>query len=242
MTRPPAVDVDGLTKRFGRLTALDRVSFTVPTGIVTGLIGPNGAGKTTLLECMAGLMPFDRGQVRVWGRPAKLGHPAPSVFYLPDGIAPWASETVRWALEFAIGYFGGRAGERAQVIEELGLTHFLDVRIAALSKGQRKRAMLAVGLLTPQPILLCDEPFDGLDLRQTRDIGAALRRHAAGGRTLFLSIHQIADAARVCDRFVLISGGRISGEGALEDLAAASGAQTPAASPTSLEDIFLALT
>ena len=91
--------------------------------------------------------------------------------------------------------------------------------IGTLSKGQRKRALLAIGLLTPQPLLLCDEPFDGLDLKQTREVGAALREHAAAGRTLFLSIHQIGDAARVCDRFVLLSGGRVCGEGTLGELA-----------------------
>ncbi len=93
-------------------------------------------------------------------------------------------------------------------------------------------------MLTPHPVLLCDEPFDGLDLRQTREIGAALREHAASGRTLFLSIHQIADAARMCDRFVLLSGGRIVGEGTVEELAA----RAPSDAPESLEDIFLALT
>ena len=96
------------------------------------------------------------------------------------------------------------------------LDPLLDRRIGTLSKGQRKRALLAIGLLTPQPLLLVDEPFDGLDLRQTREVGAALRAHAAAGRTLFLSIHQISDAARVCDRFVLLSGGRVCGEGTLD--------------------------
>src|SRR5206468_3716945 len=93
-----------------------------------------------------------------------------------------------------------------------------DSRIGELSKGQRKRALLAIGLLTPQPILLADEPFDGLDLRQSRDVARTLRAHAAAGRTMVLSIHQIADAARVCDRFVLLSGGRVRGEGSLGDL------------------------
>jgi ABC-2 type transport system ATP-binding protein len=104
------------------------------------------------------------------------------------------------------------------VIERLEVGPLLDVPIGALSKGQRKRALLAVGMLTPHPVLLCDEPFDGLDLRQTREVGAALREHAAAGRTLFLSIHQINDAARVCDRFVLLSAGRVCHTGAVEEL------------------------
>jgi ABC-2 type transport system ATP-binding protein len=113
--------------------------------------------------------------------------------------------------------------------------------IGALSKGQRKRVVLALGLLTPQAVLLADEPFEGLDLRQTRDVGAALREHAASGRTLFLSIHQITDAARACDRFVLLSGGRVRGEGTFDELAALAGTSA-ARTPADLEDVVLALT
>ena len=107
---------------------------------------------------------------------------------------------------------------------------------ARCRKAQRKRALLAIGLLTPQPLLLADEPFDGLDLRQSREVGAALRDHAAAGRTLFLSIHQIADAARVCDRFVLLSGGRVCGEGTLDELAARRAARAAPRRPD-LEEV-----
>jgi ABC-2 type transport system ATP-binding protein len=159
---------------------------------------------------------------------------------MPDSIAPWPSQTVGWALDFATGFFGGDPAALPRVIERLELAPLLRSPIGTLSKGQRKRALLAVGMLTPHPVLLCDEPFDGLDLRQTREIGGALREHAAAGRTLFLSIHQIADAARVCDRFVLLSSGRIVGEGTAEELA--RNAPSPSVSPSSLEDTFLALT
>ena len=118
-------------------------------------------------------------------------------------------------------FFGGRAWLRVRG-RGAARPHAAaaDARSAALSKGQRKRALLAIGLLTPQPVLLIDEPFDGLDLRQSRDVAAALRTHASRGRTLFLSIHQITDAARFCDRFVLLSGGRVCGEGTVTELAA----------------------
>jgi ABC-2 type transport system ATP-binding protein len=99
--------------------------------------------------------------------------------------------------------------------------------------------LLALALLAPQPIVILDEPFDGLDLRQTRDVGAALRRHAASGRSLVLSIHQIADAAKVCDRFVLLSGGRVRGEGSLAELSATAGCPDDSAD---LVEVFLALT
>ena len=118
----------------------------------------------------------------------------------------------------------------------------LDQPIGALSKGQRKRVLLGIGLLTAQPALLIDEPFEGLDLRQARDIATALRVHAARGRTLFLSIHQIGDAARFCDRFVLLSNGRICGEGTAGELAALAAVSDPSKAAAGLEEVFLALT
>jgi ABC-2 type transport system ATP-binding protein len=240
--RPPHVAVSGLTKTYGPLIALDGVSLTIRSGEVLGLIGPNGAGKTTLFECMAGLLPIDRGTVRVDGETLTPAARAGRLFYVPDGIAPWPAQTLRWTIDFTIGFFGGPAERRADVIDRFDLAPFLDARIGTLSKGQRKRAVLAMGLLTPQPLLLADEPFDGLDLRQSREIGTALRAHAAAGRTLFLSIHSISDAARVCDRFVLLSGGRVCGEGTLEELTDAAAGRSDRARSSSLEDVFLALT
>src|SRR5580765_4546603 len=129
----------------------------------------------------------------------------------------------------------------SDIVRRLDLDSLLDTRIGALSKGQRKRVLLGLGLLTPQPVLMADEPFDGLDLRQTREVAQTLRWYASLGRTIVLSIHQIADAARVCDRFVLLSGGRTRGEGTLDDLSALAAARG-APRTTDLEQVFLALT
>ena len=236
------VTVRDLTKRYGRLTALSGVSFSVVPGEVLGLIGPNGSGKTTLFECVAGVLPADAGTVSVDGRVMDVRARASSIFYLPDAIAPWPFQTVSWALDFTLGYFSGRTDRRQDVIDRLALRTILDSPIGALSKGERKRALLALGLLTPHPILLADEPFDGLDLRQSREVGMALRAHAAEGRTLFLSIHQISDAARVCDRFVLLSAGHVRGEGTFEQLARVAADAQHATTPRDLEDVVLALT
>jgi ABC-2 type transport system ATP-binding protein len=214
-------EVKHLSKTFGRIVALTDVSFQVRAGEILGLIGPNGAGKSTLFECLAGVLPCDSGEVIAPKPRSEL------LFYIPDGIAPWPSQSVRWALEFTIGFLGGRAELRDEVIDQMDLSGFLRQPIGTLSKGQRKRALLAIGLLTSQPALLIDEPFEGLDLRQSRDIAAALRIHTARGRTLFLSIHQIADAASLCDRFILLNNGLVCGEGPVEG---------------NLEEVFLALT
>ena len=258
--------VSNLTKRYGHLTALSEVSFSIRPGEVLGLIGPNGSGKTTLFECLGGVLPADGGAISEDGRTLTAAERKARVFYLPDAIAPWPSQTVRWALDFITGFFGDQRPTpndqrrttndqrpttddqrptTTDVIGQLDLEPLLDSPIGTLSKGQRKRALLAIGLLTPQPILLADEPFDGLDLRQTREVAQTLRAHAAGGRTMFLSIHQINDAARVCDRFVLLSGGRVRGEGTLDELSRRAG-QTPreGSEPErgDLEEVFLALT
>jgi ABC-2 type transport system ATP-binding protein len=236
------VKVHGLTKRYGALTALDRVSFSIRRGEVLGLIGPNGAGKTTLFECLAGLLSAERGSVAIDDRTIGVADRGRHLFYVPDAIAPWPQQTVQWSLDFAARYFGGDAACVTDLVDRLHLRSLLTARIGALSKGQRKRAMLAIGLLTPQPLLLIDEPFDGLDLRQSREVAASLRAHVTAGRTLFLSIHQIHDAARVCDRFVLLSGGLVRGEGTIEELAASASARATSAQPSDLEEVFLALT
>jgi len=233
----------GLTKRYGGLTALSDVSFSVFQGEVLGLIGPNGSGKTTLFECLGGVLPLDAGSLMRDGRPFSARERASILFYLPDAIVPWPAQSVRWALNFTLGFFDGRASLRDEVVDRLDIAPLLDTTIGALSKGQRKRALLAIGLLMPHPVLMADEPFDGLDLRQSRDVAGTLRSYASAGRTMFLSIHQIRDAARACDRFVLLSGGRARGEGRIHELAALAAARAGSAvSGDDLEEVFLALT
>jgi len=271
------LQVASLSKRYGHLAALSEVSFAIRPREVLGVIGPNGSGKTTLFECLGGVLPADSGALykitpgapsprtltpgapsprtftpgapspRIDARPLTSAERIATVFYLPDAIAPWPEQTVRWVLDFTAGYFGraqtgSYAATPSDVIGRLDLEPLLDSRIGTLSKGQRKRALLAVGLLTPQPILLADEPFEGLDLRQTREIAQTLRHYAAAGRTMVLSIHQISDAARMCDRFVLLSGGRTRGEGTLDDLARLAASRAEVSAGTDLEEIFLALT
>ena len=233
-------EIQHLSKRFGELAALTDVSFHVRAGELLGLIGPNGAGKTTLFECMAGVLPSDGGVLLGNGR--EIERRSDILFYVPDSIAPWGAQTLRWALDYTIGFFSGKPELLDELVAQLDLGPLLRRPIAALSKGQRKRALLAIGLLTPQPALLIDEPFDGLDLRQTREVAAGLRAHASRGRTLFLSIHQIGDAARFCDRFVLLSNGKVGGEGTIDELTTIAASRGATGSPATFEEVFLALT
>lgn len=230
------LQVKGLSKRYGEATVLDEVDFDLRKGEILGVIGPNGAGKTTLMECLVGLLACDGGDVKVAGRAVAQSQRRDAMFYLPDGIVPWSDQPV-WRIT---GLFrevhGLRRSQEAVVVERLELRPVLAKRAGELSKGYRRRLLLAIALLTPQPILILDEPFDGFDLRQTLHVMALLREVAAE-RALLLSIHQLRDAERICDRLLLMSAGRRIGLGTLAELAAQAGTQA-----NNLEEVFLGLT
>jgi ABC-type multidrug transport system ATPase subunit len=214
--------VSALTARRGGRRILDDVGFTANAGEIVGVIGPNGAGKTTLFECIARLLPIDAGAIDA----------SAPLFYMPDSIRPWPDQTVHWTLQL----FAKLYGVEPRVDDDLDLGALLDQPVRSLSKGEAKRFNIALALITPHPILLLDEPFDGLDLRQTRRAMDLLRRVAAAGRTLVLSIHQLVDAERVCDRLLLLDRGRSIAVGNVNEL------RRRANVSGGLEEVFLALT
>jgi len=237
---PPALRVSGLAKRYGDVTALRGASFELRAGELLGLIGPNGAGKTTLLECVAGVRHADAGAVALGSAALARGARHEALFFLGDGARPWPDQPVAWMLEFLAGLFAAEAGSLAWVVGALHLESLLAKRVGALSKGECKRVLVAAALLMPQPFLLLDEPFDGLDLRQARELATVLRVRAGRGRGLCLSIHQLGDAARWCDRLVLLADGRTVAEGTMDELRARAGL-APGGS-AGIEEVFLALT
>jgi ABC-2 type transport system ATP-binding protein len=214
---PPLLAVSDLTADRGGRRILDGVSFSVAhAGEILGVIGPNGAGKTTLFECVAGLQPVTRGTVAGVSR-----------FYMPDAVRPWPDQTVAWTLRLM-----ARVSDVPMAwLPELDLERVARQRVASLSKGETKRLNIALALLAPHPVLMLDEPFDGLDVRQTRNVMALLRRVTADSnvRTLIVSIHQLTDAAKICDRVLLLHDGRVVAEGTPGELG-------------DLEELFLART
>ena len=210
--------VAGLSKRYDDQQALADVSFDVPSNEIVGLIGPNGAGKTTLLEAIAGLLPVDSGAVFWRDNVLPFDRRRDSIFFLPDGVRPWQEQHVLHVIEFFAAVYHRPNSVLADTIRLLGLSSVLRKRVDALSKGFCRRLMLALALLTPHSLLLMDEPFDGFDLRQTHEIMNVLRDVALGGRTLVLAIHQLIDAERICNRFVLLADGRVRGNGTLGEL------------------------
>jgi ABC-2 type transport system ATP-binding protein len=237
LTPNALMTVRGIGKAFGDQPVLADISFDVVSGEILGLIGPNGAGKTTLLECIAGLLSADAGEVRWQGSPLPPNRRKERLFYVPEAISPYPDQTTTKILSFFRAVYRQPPSRLEHLVCALGLEPALPKPVGALSKGFRRRFLLALGLLAPRPMLLMDEPFDGFDLRQTREVMNLLRSETLDGLTLVLSIHQLRDAQRVCDRLVLLSGGRVMGVGTLAELAAS--ARLPAG--TDLEEVFLAL-
>lgn len=230
--------VKNLSKHFGDLRALDQISFEVPRNSVTGIIGPNGAGKTTLLLGLAGLMPIDSGSI-CWGDTVISANArCHTSFYVEDAIQPHSLLSAGSVLGFYASVFKREKALLDDILDRLMLREFLRSRVSVLSKGTAKRFLIAIGLLSTQPVLMLDEPFDGLDLKQTLEVIPLLRQISAAGRTLVLSIHQLRDAERICDRFVLLNNGRLAGSGTLPELQTIAGG----AQGSGLEEIFLALT
>ena len=228
----PLLRVNELSKVFGDQSVLSSVSFDLGAAEILGVIGPNGAGKTTLLECLAGLVPLDSGAIVASdGRERR-----DLVMYVPDEIVPYPELFAADVLNFFGKAYRVQNSEWERLIGRLNLRPVLDRRVAALSKGNLKRFLLALGLLAPHPVLLLDEPFSGLDLEQMRAVTALLREEPPTGRTLLLAIHELAHVERVCDRVLLLNNGQLVGAGTLNDLR--ERANLPGGD---IEDVFLAL-
>jgi ABC-2 type transport system ATP-binding protein len=190
-----------------------------------------------LLECIAGLLPFDAGEVRWRGVPLSPSERKQRLFYVPEAISPYPDQRSAEVLRFFREANRQPLKRLDELVSALRLEPALAKPVGALSKGYRRRLLLALGLLAPRPMLLMDEPFDGFDLRQTREVMSLLRDEALHGRTLVLSIHQLSDAGRICDRLVLLSAGRVVGTGTEAELAAAARLSRG----SNLEEVFLAL-
>jgi ABC-2 type transport system ATP-binding protein len=235
--RTALLRVEHLSKIFSGFQALCDVSFGLSERDILGIIGPNGAGKTTLLECLTGLLPVSSGLV-LWKTHSLPVHKRKDLmFYLPQDIAPYSEQPAFRLTGLHRDVYNLSREREHEVFVRLKLQNVLSRRVGELSRGYRRRLLLALALLTPKPLLLLDEPFDGLDPRQTVEVADLLREESAAGRTLVLSVHQLADAARICSRYLLLVEGKIVGCGTMEELRTQAGVES-----TNLEAIFFALT
>lgn len=211
-----------LCKRFGPVLAIEGLSFEIPRGSVCGFLGPNGSGKTTTLRILAGLLRPDRGDLRLGGVDAiadSLGARR-LVGYLPDGAPGYAEMRVEESLRFRFR-ISGAAGPMTpaieRVIEQCRLGEVRRRLVGRLSRGFRQRVGLAGALLSQPPVLLLDEPTEGLDPLQVQQFRDLLREFAAE-RTVLLSSHLLAEVEAICDRVILILGGRLVAAGPLASL------------------------
>jgi ABC-2 type transport system ATP-binding protein len=230
----PIVAAEGLTKRFGDLTAVDDLSFELKPGSLTGFLGPNGAGKTTTLRMLLGLAKPTHGRALVFGRPyARLERPGSRVGAVLEAADLHPGRTGRDHLR--VLSYPARAG-RGRVDEVLALVDLAgaaDRRVAGYSLGMRQRLSLAAALLGDPELLILDEPANGLDPEGIRWLRDFLRAFAREGRTVLVSSHHLAEVEQMVDEVLIIDHGRLLAEAPLDELVAGS---------SSLEDVFLELT
>ncbi|WP_328828578.1 ATP-binding cassette domain-containing protein [Streptomyces sp. NBC_00252] len=224
-TTDATIEVRELRKRFGRTLAVDGLSFTVEPGTVTGFVGPNGAGKSTTMRAVLGLDAPDGGQALIGGRPYHaLRTPLLEVGALLDAAALHPSRRGRDHLRWLAHSHGLSMRRVDEVLEQVGMEEASRRRASGYSLGMRQRVGIAVALLGDPPVLLLDEPVNGLDPEGIQWIRGLLRHLAAEGRAILVSSHLMSELEDTADHLVVIGRGRLIADTAVADLlAAASG-------------------
>ncbi len=219
------IEVRGLVKRYGELTAVDNVDLTVNAGDVYGYLGPNGAGKTTSLRMMLGLIKPSAGDVRLFGRdPNESIQALEGVAGFVEAPAFYPYLTGRRNLELLAAFDGGGASTRIdEALETVELAGRARDRVGGYSHGMRQRLGIAAALLRDPKLLLLDEPATGLDPAGMRDMRLLIRRLADQGMTVLLSSHLLGEVEEVCNRVAIVRTGRIVYEGTIGDLSRGAG-------------------
>lgn len=206
--------VDSVVKTFGRRTAVDRVSFELATGEVLGFLGPNGAGKTTVMRMIAGRLEPDGGQVRVGTHDMVQDRRAGQrlVGYLPEGAPAYRTMTPREFVGFCLSARGHSGAQlrnaRELALERARLGPEAGQQIGTLSKGYMRRAALAAAIAHDPPLLVLDEPTDGLDPNQKHEVRALIREMAVD-KAIIVSTHILEEVPAVCSRVIVIDKGCI---------------------------------
>jgi ABC-2 type transport system ATP-binding protein len=228
------LEVRGLTKTFGRVTAVREVSFTAPAGKVTGLLGPNGSGKTTTLRVALGLVHPTAGAALIGGVSyASLAKPRRAVGAVLDTAGFHPGRRARDHLR-VLAAASGAPGDRVdEVLDQVGLASSARRRVRGFSLGLRQRLCLAAALLGDPQLLLLDEPANGLDPAGVAWLRGLLRDLADRGRTIVVASHGLAEVAQTVDHVVILSAGRLRFAGPLAELGSGGG---------ELESAFLKLT
>ncbi|MBC8276220.1 MAG: ABC transporter ATP-binding protein [Chloroflexi bacterium] len=208
-----AIDVRGLTKKYGQLVAVDGISFEVNKGEFFGFLGPNGAGKTTTIRMLTGIISKSGGEARVMGYPAgsidskQISGVVPEQSNVYMDLTAWRNLMLTAEL-YRIP--SSEAKMRAEnLLKQLGLYERKDSPAKEYSMGMRKRLLLAVALISDPQIVFLDEPTSGLDVQSARFIRGLLRDFRQGGKTFFLTTHNMSEAAEMCNRVAIINRGKL---------------------------------
>jgi len=239
------IDVKGLTKRYRDRVAVDALSFEVGEGEILGFLGPNGAGKSTTMKILTGFLPASEGTAKVAGFDV-FEHPMEvkrRIGYLPETPPLYAEMTVKAYLHFVATLKGV---PRAQLNSELervatrcGLLHVMGRVIQNLSKGYRQRVGIAQALLGSPPVLILDEPTEGLDPAQRAEV-RQLIKELAGRHTVILSTHILPEVQMTCQKVLILNQGKLVAHDEIQKLA--QNAAQPGAAEPSLEEVFIKLT
>ncbi len=240
--RAVLLDVQGLSKRYGELVAVRDLTFSVTAGEILGLVGPNGAGKTTTLRALAGILRPSGGRILVAGHdvvrdPIRAKR---ALAFVPDTPNPFDNVTVLEHLRFtALAWRVADWAARAEdLLRELDLTEKRDALGSTLSRGMRQKLAFACAFLREPRVLVLDEPLTGLDPKAIRQIRDAIRRRANEGASVVVSSHLLDLVERLCDRVLVLHGGRRVALASVGDLRAAAAPGTEG----SFEEAFFAIT
>jgi ABC-2 type transport system ATP-binding protein len=237
------IEVTNLTKVYGTLPAVSDLSFAVGPGEIMGLVGPNGAGKTTTLRCIVGIIPPTRGNVRICGH---CLHAEPlaakgQIAFMPDEPRLFEYLTVMEHLQFTARIYGVHdfAARAGSLMEEMELSGKANALPGELSRGMKQKLLIACGLLHSPMALLFDEPLTGLDPLGIRRMKATIIKRARDGASVIISSHLLHLVEEVCDRILILKGGRKVVHGTLEEI---SGSLPDLHGDASLEEIFVRVT
>ncbi len=221
-----AIETRDLTRRFGKVTAVQGLNLAVPKGALYGLIGPNGAGKTTSLRMLAGLLAPSSGEIIINGNPIQenLNELRRQIGYMPDFFGVYEDLLVWEYLDFFARCYDLPGSRRRTVVDELlelvDLTEKRNAYVNTLSRGMRQRLCLAHALVHDPQVLLLDEPASGLDPRARVEMRELLRELGAMGKTVVLSSHILSELAELCDSIGIIERGKLVVSGRLDEIRA----------------------
>ncbi|MFN4312091.1 MAG: ABC transporter ATP-binding protein [Ferrovibrio sp.] len=212
------IDIKNLVKQFGPFTAVDHISFSLAKGEVLGFLGPNGAGKSTTMKMLCGFLSPTAGSILVCGHDVEAAPLAAkaNIGYLPEGAPSYADMTARGFLDFIADVRGMNGKDRDwrldKVIDQVNIKDVLDQPIDTLSKGYKRRVGLAQAILHDPPVLVLDEPTDGLDPNQKHEVRGLIQAMARD-KAIIISTHILEEVEAVCSRAIVIARGRIVAEG-----------------------------